>query len=84
VRQPAERSIVTIPGAHGVPLGAILDGSALGDIPTELPVVLYCRSGARSEQAARALLATGYTNVSHLDGGILAWVDRVAPELPRY
>ena len=84
VRQPAERSIVAIPGAHGVPLGAILDGSGLGDISTGLPVVLYCRSGTRSEQAARLLLAAGYRNVTHLDGGILAWVDQVAPELPRY
>lgn len=84
VRQPGERSIVAIPGAHGVPLGAILDGSGLGVIPTGLPVVLYCRSGVRSEQAARVLLAAGYRKVTHLDGGILAWVDRVAPELPRY
>lgn len=36
------------------------------------PIVLYCRGGARSAGAA-ALVQAGYTNVRHLDGGILAW-----------
>lgn len=37
------------------------------------PIVLYCRSGRMSEIAARALVAQGYTNVSHLGGGMLDW-----------
>jgi molybdopterin/thiamine biosynthesis adenylyltransferase/rhodanese-related sulfurtransferase len=84
VREPAERAIVAIPGAKAVPLGAILDGSGLGEIPRERPVVLYCRSGVRSEQAARTLMAAGYGDVAHLAGGVLAWIDQVAPELVRY
>jgi len=78
VRELAERAIVAIPGAKPVPLGAIVDGSGLGDIPRDRPVVLYCRSGVRSEQAALTLLTAGYGDVAHLAGGILAWIDQVA------
>ncbi|WEK56299.1 MAG: rhodanese-like domain-containing protein [Candidatus Cohnella colombiensis] len=34
---------------------------------------MYCQSGMRSKQAARLLLKQKYTNLAHLQGGILAW-----------
>jgi phage shock protein E len=36
-------------------------------------IVLYCRSGTRSVTAAEELAAAGYTNLYHLDGGMVAW-----------
>ena len=84
VREAGERTIVTIPGATAVPLGSILDGSGLHAIPRDRQVVLYCRSGVRSEQAAVGLLAAGYMDVAHLSGGVLAWIDDVDPSLTRY
>jgi len=36
-------------------------------------IVLYCRSAHWSTIAARALVADGYINVWHLDGGMVAW-----------
>lgn len=36
-------------------------------------IVLYCRSGNMSTQAAKELAAAGYTQVYELDGGFNAW-----------
>jgi len=36
-------------------------------------IVLYCRSGTRSVTVAEELVAAGYTNLYHLDGGMVAW-----------
>lgn len=84
VREPGERQIVAIPGADPVPLAGLLDGSALAQVRRDVPVVLHCRSGVRSEQAAFALLDAGWTDVAHLQGGVLAWVDEVDPTQARY
>ena len=48
-----------------------------GKAPAELPdkdaeILIYCRSGRRSAEAARKLTKLGYTNVSDF-GGILNW-----------
>ncbi|GGN04333.1 transferase [Thermus composti] len=42
------------------------------EIPKDTPVVLYCRTGNRSWQAAAWLSAQGY-KVYNLEGGIVRW-----------
>ena len=72
VRRPDEYSAGHIPGAINVPNESI--GTA--EIP-ELPnkdqlILVYCRSGRRSKEAAEKLVKLGYTNVVEF-GGILDW-----------
>jgi adenylyltransferase/sulfurtransferase len=82
VREPAERAIVTIPGDQlAIPLGEL--PARVGEVPPDRPVVVYCRSGARSAHAAAYLAGAGYA-AANLAGGVLAWADDVEPGLPRY
>lgn len=84
VRESGEYEVVSIPGAVLIPKGRILSGEAIGDLPREQDLVFHCKSGVRSSEVLGSLLAQGYTRVSHLDGGILAWVRDVEPAKPVY
>jgi molybdopterin/thiamine biosynthesis adenylyltransferase/rhodanese-related sulfurtransferase len=70
VREPWEQALLTIDGAVLIPLGQIGDSGAR--LPTDTPVVLYCRSGVRSARAAAILRASGI-DARSLAGGIEAW-----------
>ncbi|MFM2327686.1 MAG: hypothetical protein RIR31_1888 [Bacteroidota bacterium] len=39
-------------------------------------IIVYCRSGNRSGQAALMLETFGFTDVKNLTGGMLAWKER--------
>ncbi|MGI6169672.1 MAG: rhodanese-like domain-containing protein [Christensenellales bacterium] len=70
VRTPEEYEKEHIPGSYNYPL----DGLA-HSIPQEYkanPVVVYCRSGVRSAQAAAILHRMGYEQVYDL-GGLDKW-----------
>jgi phage shock protein E len=48
--------------------------SRLGELPFGAePVVIYCRSGVTSEQAAEAMVAAGAPAFYELQGGYTAW-----------
>lgn len=84
VREPGEHELVSIPGSRLVSLRSILDGSADTALEPESDLVLYCKVGARSEQARVALQRRGHTRVRNLTGGVLAWVRDVEPTQPGY
>ncbi|QYH36725.1 ThiF family adenylyltransferase [Salinibacterium sp. M195] len=82
VREPFERAIVAIEPSLLVPLGQL--GTELGAIRSDVPVVLYCHHGVRSERALRLLRESGFTNVRHLSGGIDAYSLTIDPTMTRY
>ena len=41
------------------------------------PVMMYCTGGIRCEKAAQHMLDHGFTNVIHLDGGILNYMEQI-------
>ncbi len=81
VREPFERDIATL-GGELIPLGLV--PQQLNSIPRHGTVVIYCRSGARSEYAIEYLQTQGYSNLINLEGGILAWSDAVDPAIKKY
>lgn len=58
-------------GAVNIPLSQFKQ--KLSDISKDKAVYLYCHSGMRSKQAGRILRNNGYTQINHLNGGMLAW-----------
>jgi adenylyltransferase/sulfurtransferase len=85
VREPREFEICRIPGSTLIPLGEL--PKRLAEIPqgTDAPdIVVHCKMGGRSAKAVALLRDNGITNARNLTGGILAWIDRVDPTLPKY
>lgn len=83
VRGPQEVSIVAIPGATNIELSDILTEST-NHIEANRPVVVYCKSGVRSAQAAQRLRKLGHREVYELSGGVMAWISQVSPEEATY
>ncbi|WP_310384222.1 rhodanese-like domain-containing protein [Roseateles sp.] len=74
VREPAEFSdaLGHIAGARLLPLSQLAEHAA-ELIAAKRPVVVICRSGTRSAQAAVLLQKAGLTQVANLAGGMLRW-----------
>jgi molybdopterin/thiamine biosynthesis adenylyltransferase/rhodanese-related sulfurtransferase len=75
VREPAEAAVSAIPGAHLIPLGGLLDGTRVHEVPRGRAVVVHCAVGGRSAIATQVLRAAGIDAVN-LEGGIHAWLAR--------
>ncbi|WPU08184.1 molybdopterin-synthase adenylyltransferase MoeB [Pseudarthrobacter oxydans] len=84
VRESGEFDIVRIDGAKLIPQGRILAGEAWNELPQDRDIVFHCKAGSRSANVLAAAQKAGYQRVSHLDGGILAWVREVEPHKPVY
>jgi adenylyltransferase/sulfurtransferase len=84
VRETGEHDIVSIDGSVLIPQGRILAGEAWAELPQDKEIVFHCKAGTRSAKVLEAARKAGYQRVSHLDGGILAWVRDVEPQKPVY
>ncbi|TFB67472.1 ThiF family adenylyltransferase [Cryobacterium sp. Hz9] len=82
VREPNEYAESSIPTAQLLPIGELLTDGVLSDsgraaLPQNTPLIVHCHAGGRAARAANALREAGFTDVSVLTGGILAWDDLV-------
>ena len=76
VREPVEVAAGTLPGFVNIPLGELT--SRVGELDPARRVLLLCRSGNRSGQAAQWLAHQGFVDAVNLIGGMFA-VERAAP-----
>jgi len=71
VREPDEWTAGHAPGAHHLPMMEI--PARMSEVPTDVEVVVVCRSGGRSGQVVSYLMGNGWDNVRNLDGGMRSW-----------
>lgn len=77
VREPDEWEQAHIPGATLIPLGELK--SRINEVPEDQDILVYCRSGNRSQEGRDILLAAGYENVTSMSGGINDWISQGLP-----
>jgi len=82
VREEDEARIASVPGSELIPLGTL--PARLESIRTDVPVVLYCHLGMRSQQAVRYLRRAGFDNAIDLIGGIDAYASQIDETMARY
>lgn len=71
VRTKREYDSHHIKGAESHPLGTI--DAIIPHLEKDADITLICATGHRSRAAAAKLLREGFSNVSHLEGGMRAW-----------
>ncbi|MFI8392216.1 rhodanese-like domain-containing protein [Streptomyces sp. NPDC085540] len=78
VREQAEWNAGHAPGAVHIPLSRLVTGAALPSAAEGRPLVVICRSGHRSQQAAKVLAGRGAEAVD-VNGGMTAWASAGLP-----
>lgn len=82
VREPFEYEMSNL-GGENIPLAGIVVEAA--KVSKDKPVIIQCRSGARSAAAIMQLEQQfGFDNLYNLKGGILAWAAEIEPDMQVY
>jgi len=82
IRESFELEISSIQGALHIPYGQLL--MRKNELDQDKEIILFCKSGIRSEKALNKLIEVGVRNVKHLDGGINSWARTIDRNLPIY
>lgn len=84
VRELNERQqpMGNVPTSAHIPLATVLDGSARIPAAQDHPLLVVCRSGARSARAGQNLLERGWKDVTNLEGGTMGWAAAGLPTEP--
>lgn len=81
VREPHEHAYSRIDGARLIPLATL--HHAIGTLPRDSEIVVYCHHGIRSAHAVDMLRRAGFP-ARNLSGGIDRWSVEVDPSVRRY
>ena len=81
VREPHEFQICNLQG-HLIPLGEV--ARRVQELDSSREIVVHCKGGKRSAEAAEFLRKAGFRKIWNLKGGILAWSDEVDSSVPKY
>lgn len=66
VREPEEFEQGHIDGALNIPPSALMSGTKVLDtIAKDSPIIIYCRTGSRSNVSKQILESLGYTNITN-------------------
>ena len=82
VREPGEYATAHIAGSTLMSLRTL--PARVHELDRGAEIIVYCHHGVRSEMAGNYLLEQGFTQVSHLAGGIDRWSTEVDASVPRY
>ena len=72
-----------IKNSKHISLGELKDKIGLLGSNKQAPVLVYCRTGHRSNAASQTITKAGFENVSSLTGGIQAWETANLPTVKR-
>lgn len=67
VREEWEHELLNIGGVN-IPLGELMQQKER--IPRDIPVIIYCEKGIRSQIAIQRLQGIGFQNLYNLSGGL--------------
>lgn len=73
VRTAGENAAGNIEGSLLIDVNSANFNKEIAKLDKNTPVYVYCRSGARSMNAAKKMEAQGFAKVYNLSGGYLAW-----------
>ena len=82
VREPHEWDIAHLDDATLLSVNTL--AGHLDELPRDQPIVVYCKSGARSARATQLLKDAGFRDVKNLEGGITRWATEIDTSLPTY
>ncbi len=77
VREPSEWIEYHVPGSTQIPLGSLAD--RVSEVPKDKDVVVVCHSGNRSQTGRDILKQAGFTRVTSMSGGLVAWGNQGLP-----
>ena len=82
VREDFEVKIARIPGSLHIPMNQIPD--RLEKLNLEKEIIIYCKSGMRSESVCEYLLNQNFKSVKNVKGVIKAWSKEIDSSIPLY